>query len=104
VKEEAARRQAKISATATPEEGAAAETTKVPQPQSVKLAAPGSDEVNRSVQTEATQPEAVNQGTEQEATEKKETPKSSTQLTLKPDQAKPLVDFARSIPDSEVFH
>jgi len=31
-------------------------------------------------------------------------PKSSTQLTLDPEAAKPFVDFARSIPDEEVFH
>lgn len=34
----------------------------------------------------------------------RETPKSSTQLTLPPQQAKPFTDFAKSIPDSEVYH
>jgi N12 class adenine-specific DNA methylase/2'-5' RNA ligase len=33
-----------------------------------------------------------------------ETPKSSTQLTLPPAEAAPVVGFAKSIPDTEVFH
>lgn len=33
-----------------------------------------------------------------------EVPKSSTQLTLPPEAAKPFTDFAKSIPDSKVYH